>query len=209
MSDALHKARAQRILLALVLIQAAILLLMFAGNLSRLPEYLGFTAGAAGTPLAWLLAAATTVVYVWSASSLTDVRRYLFRIDGLKMLAVLAAVLAGIVEEVVFRKLVMDALDARGFGPVMQVAASALLFGIVHLAWGFKSMAAGINAAISTTLMGAALAIVFLVGGRSLAPCVVAHGLISGLIEPGLMLAALSGRIGLWRERSIPRSGLA
>jgi len=201
MSEALYLSRTQRILLSLLVIQAAILAIMFAGNPSRIPEYLGFAVGMQGTGLAWALAAVTTVAYVWSASSLSDVKHYLLRPDRLKLIAVLAAVMAGIIEEVVFRKLVMDALQTRGFGSAVQVAASALSFGIVHLAWGFKNLAAGINAALSTTILGAALAVVYIVGERSLAPCVVAHVLISGLIEPGLMLAAVSGRIGLWRER--------
>jgi membrane protease YdiL (CAAX protease family) len=181
-------------------IQAAIIAIMFSGNPTRIPEFFGFAAGRQGNALAWILAAITAVAYVWSASSLSDVKRYLYRPDLLKLIAVVAAVMAGIIEEVVFRKLVMDALQARGFGSVMQIAASALSFGIVHLAWGIKNIAVGINAALSTTILGAALAVVYIVGERSLAPCVVAHVLISGLIEPGLMLAAVSGRIGLWRE---------
>jgi membrane protease YdiL (CAAX protease family) len=200
MSEALHRSRTQRILVTLLVIQAAILALMFAGNPSRVPAYLGFSADGRGTGLAWTLAAITTFAYVWSASSLSDVKHYLFRPDRLKLIAVAAAVMAGVIEEVIFRKLVMDALQARGFGSLVQIAASALSFGVVHLVWGVKSLAAGINAALSTTILGAALAVVYIVGERSLAPCVVAHVLISGLIEPGLMLAAVSGRIGLWRE---------
>ena len=200
MSEALHRSRTQRILLSLVVIQAAILALMFPGNPSRVPEYLGFAVGRQGTGLAWTLAAITSFAYVWSASSLSDVNHYLFRPDRLKVIALAAAVMAGIIEEVIFRKLVMDALQARGFGSAVQVASSALSFGVVHLIWGVKSLATGINAALSTTILGAALAVVYIVGERSLAPCVVAHALVSGLIEPGLMLAAVSGRIGLWRE---------
>jgi membrane protease YdiL (CAAX protease family) len=202
MSEALHQAKAQRILLSLVALQAAILAIMFSGSPSKVPEYLGFAAGMQGTVLAWTLAAGVTLAYVWSASSLSDVKRYLFRLDRLKLIAVIAATMAGIIEEVVFRKLVMDALHARGFGSVLQVAASALSFGVVHLAWGIKSLAAGLNAALSTTILGAGLAVVYIVGDRSLAPCVVAHVFISALIEPGLMLAAVSGRLGMWREKT-------
>jgi len=202
MSEALHLLKTRRILLSLLAIQAVILAIMFSGNASRIPEYLGFANGMQDIGLAWALAAVTTVAYVWTASSLSDVRYYLLRLDRLKLIAVLAAVMAGIIEEVVFRKLIMDALHIRGFGSTVQVAASALSFGIVHLAWGVKNLAAGINAALSTTILGAALAVVYILAERSLAPCVVAHVLISALIEPGLILAAVSGRIGLWRERS-------
>lgn len=70
----------------------------------------------------------------------------------------------------------------RGLSPTLQVVASAVAFGLVHALWGFKSFAAGVNAVLSTTLLGAALAIVYVVGERSLAPCVVAHILITALI---------------------------
>lgn len=42
---------------------------------------------------------------------------------------------------------------------------------------------------------------VYLLADRSLAPCVVAHFLISALIEPGLMHAAVQDKIGIWRSR--------
>lgn len=69
-------------------------------------------------------------------------------------------------------------------------------WGAVHAVWGVKSWSAGLIAALSTTLLGAALGVVYLAGGRSLAPCVVANTLITALIEPGL----IPNRLGRWRE---------
>jgi membrane protease YdiL (CAAX protease family) len=48
---------------------------------------------------------------------------------------------------------------------------------------------------VATGMLGVALAIVFVVGGRSLAPCIAAHFLINALIEPGLVLAATRGEM--------------
>ena len=201
MTSALHLKQTQRILAALITIQGALLWLMFSGAPSRLPSYLGFAPGPHGTLFAWILATVTVVAYVGSASTIPAVRRWLFRLDRLKLLAVIAATMAGVLEEVIFRKLLMDALAERGFGPVTQVIASALAFGFAHAVWGLKSRAAGVNAVASTTILGAALASVYLAGDRSLAPCVVAHILITALIEPGLILAAVADRIGLWKEK--------
>lgn len=193
------------VLMAILIgIQLALLLLLFSGAPSKVPAYLGFTPGRAGTPWAWVLAALLTAVYVHSAAAISYVRLYLFRIDTLKYLALVAAVMAGVVEEVVFRKLLMDALMARGFGPVVQVVASALAFGLAHAVWGLRSLAAGLNAVLSTTVLGGALAIVYLAADRSLAPCVAAHAVITALIEPGLILAAIADRLGVWRERPQP-----
>ena len=77
----------------------------------------------------------------------------------------------------------------------MQIACSAVAFGIAHGTWGLLggSVHAAIGAAIATTILGAGLAIVYLVGRRSLAPCIAAHFLIDAVIEPGLLLAAVGG----------------
>jgi hypothetical protein len=201
MTSALHLKQAQRIIIGLIAIQGALLALMFSAAPAKLPGYLGFAPGLHGTATAWILATVITIAYVWSAATLSAVREWLFRFNGLKLLAIMAAVMAGVLEEVLFRKLVMDALMVRGFGPVMQVVASALAFGLAHGVWAFKSRAAGVNAVVSTTLLGAALAIVYIVGDRSLAPCVATHILITALIEPGLILAAVADRLGVWREK--------
>lgn len=180
-------------------VQAGILCILFFPAPEKVPAYLGFASGQSGSAVAWLLAALTVVPYVWSAAGIGPVKDYMFRADSLKLVAVLAALCAGIVEEVIFRRLVMDLLADGGYGSVIQIVASALSFGLAHAVWGFKSWRAAVNAILSTTILGAALAIVYIVGDRSLAPCVVAHVLISALIEPGLMHAAVQDKIGVWR----------
>lgn len=77
-----------------------------------------------------------------------------------------------------------------------QVTLSGLAFGIIHLLEGIKNKKAGVNAFISTSLLSFALAIVYLVSERSLAPFIVAHFMITALIEPGLLVAAKNDKIG-------------
>jgi hypothetical protein len=48
---------------------------------------------------------------------------------------------------------------------------------------------------VATTLLGLGLAVVYLLGGRNLAPCIASHFLVTALIEPGLLIAAFSGRM--------------
>ena len=57
------------------------------------------------------------------------------------------------------------------------------------------SVVAAIGASTATTVLGLALAIVYIVSGRVLAPCVVSHFLINLIIEPGLILAAVRGEM--------------
>jgi hypothetical protein len=59
-----------------------------------------------------------------------------------------------------------------------------------------KSLRAAIGATVATGFLGMMLAVVFLLAGRSLAPCSVAHFVINLLIEPGLVLAATRGEMG-------------
>ena len=74
--------------------------------------------------------------------------------------------------------------------------------GLIFVAHGgFKRIAAGVNAMLSTGALGIGLGIVYLVGDRSLAPCVVAHFMITALIEPGLIVAAVKDKLGYMRER--------
>lgn len=92
----------------------------------------------------------------------------------------------------------MDHLHAQGYGAIAQIAASGLAFGLVHLMWSLKNIAAGINAVLSTAILGCALRIVYILSDRSLAPCITAHFVITALIEPGLILAAVKDKLGYW-----------
>jgi len=107
------------------------------------------------------------------------------------------AVAAGILEEAVFRKTIMDAAMHHGLDAPAQVALSALAFGLAHGVWGLfgRSVRAAIGATVATALLGAALAVVYLIAGRSLAPCIAAHFAINLAIEPGLVLAATRGEM--------------
>jgi membrane protease YdiL (CAAX protease family) len=165
----------------------------------RLLSYLGFGPAATAGWLGWAAAALVAATYVWvSADRLPAVRENLLRPTLLKALAVVAALTAGVLEEVVFRKWLMDALQRHEMGALGQVLLSGLAFGLAHGVWGLmgRSLRAASGATIATGLLGAALALVYLLSGRNLAPCVAAHVLISALIEPGLVLAATRGEMG-------------
>jgi hypothetical protein len=164
----------------------------------RFVRYLGFAPGLSGNVTGWIAAAVVVVIFVALAMRLPSVRANLFRPSLLKLLAIAVAIGAGILEEVVFRRWTMNWLMAHGFGVVVQVLGAGLLFGAAHGVWGLmgKSVRAAAGATLATGFLGAMLAIVFLLAGRSLAPCVTAHFLINLFIEPGLVLAATRGEMG-------------
>ena len=98
-----------------------------------------------------------------------------------------------------FRKWLMNYLqDRHHAGVIVQIIISGLAFGLAHGVWGLmgKSVRAAIGATVATGILGIGLAIIFVVSGRNLAPCIISHFLINLLIEPGLVLAATRGEMG-------------
>ena len=87
----------------------------------------------------------------------------------------------------------------------MQVLATWLAFGLPHGIFGLikRNAMAAFRAAVITGVLGALLGIVYLIGGRILAPCITAHFLITLGLEPGLLMAAVTNE---WRfETALPK----
>jgi uncharacterized glyoxalase superfamily protein PhnB len=164
----------------------------------RLVGSLGFAPGRSGPALGWIAAFLTIVIFVTLALRLPSVRANLLRFSFLKVLALLVAISAGILEEVMFRRWTMNFLQEQGYGLALQVLGSGLIFGLLHAVWGLfgGNLRAAAGATVATGLLGIMLALVFIAAGRSLAPCVTAHFVINALIEPGIMLAAVRGEMG-------------
>ncbi len=191
--------KAALILGAIALFEGGFVILNFLQNGQKFLSYLGFDFDSkSGTLFGWLLALIVTAGFVLLSLRLPSVRANLFRPSVLKLLALVVAVFAGILEELVFRKLLMDYLSARGDNVFLQIILSGFAFGAMHGIWGLfgGSGRAALGATIATGLLGSALAIVYIASERSLAPCIVAHFLINLLIEPGLVLAAARGEMG-------------
>ncbi len=129
----------------------------------------------AGLVIAGPLRSSTTL-REWSA----------YRVSG----GLLAGVAAGFSEETVFRGFVISALAWGGMGVPAQVAGSAVLFGLAHVGWGAPggvSPRVALGAALPTAIVGALYALLYVWGGRSLAPLIVSHALTVCLIQPALL----------------------
>ncbi|PRX46953.1 hypothetical protein B0I33_10650 [Prauserella shujinwangii] len=160
-------------------------------------EVLGFGTVAEVSIWAWLLMVAVAVTYtVYTVKSVAFVDRHKGELSTLKIIGVWAAVVSGVVEEVVFRAKLMDWAMSAGFAPVTQVVISAVVFGAAHAAWiVFRGeLTVVLPVVIATTLLGAMLAVVYLVAGRNILPPIIAHTVINLVIEPWLILAAVAGK---------------
>jgi hypothetical protein len=162
-------------------------------------QNLGFERGSIALPLAWILAMITAIVYVlFTMKAIPLVLEKQSEISLFKLLGIISAVVGGIVEEVFFRRWIMDMFMSGGFAPILQILISGVTFGLAHTSWLLvkRDFKFAIPAILSTSVLGIFLAIIYLLGGRNLGPCIFAHVLINIVIEPWLMLSAVSGK---WR----------
>jgi hypothetical protein len=163
-------------------------------------QNLGFERESLAPALAWILATITAIAYVlYTMEAIPLVLAKQKEISLFKLLGILSAVVGGIVEEVLFRRWIMDMLMSGGIAPILQVIISGVAFGLAHTSWTLltkRDFKVTLPAILSTSVLGILLAIIYLVGGRNLGPCIFAHVLINIVIEPWLMLSAVSGK---WR----------
>lgn len=114
----------------------------------------------------------------------------------------MGALVSGLFKELVFRKLLMDYLHEQGFSNLIQIIASGVVFGLAHLVWGGKALSAAVNATFYTFFLGSGLALIYIASDRNLALCIVAHTIVTGLIEPGLIKSALLNKLGYFKEHT-------
>jgi hypothetical protein len=164
------------------------------GGTAALAKLLGW-GSAPIAPLAWLLAAAVAMIYAaLSMASLPFIRHHALDRHALKLLAIPFALVTGTFEELFFRQMIMNALLAHGSGLLVQIVLSGLAFGAAHAVWGVLggNMVAALKAMAFTTCLGVALAVVYLIAGRQLAPAAWSHIAINLIIEPWLVLAVIN-----------------
>jgi hypothetical protein len=168
-----------------------------------------YCANPPGTPLAWLLCALVTTAYIARAASRSPViRTYAFNplswgyFLGYRLFAICMAIVTGFFEEAFFRKSLMDIAQQHGYGAVLQVVVSALVFGVVHAIWVVfgGNFRAALAIVIATSSLGGLLAVVYLVGDRSIGPCIAAHIGLNLVLEPWLVISSATGS---WGKQSL------
>jgi membrane protease YdiL (CAAX protease family) len=177
------------------------------GNPPRFLRDLGFLSGPRGTPLAWSLGMVIAVLYAtYAIRNIPLVREHWHALSFIKLLGLLVAIAAAVVEEAFFRRMLMNILMQEGWSPVAQVVASGLVFGVAHASWALITghLVAGIGAMIATGTLGTGLGLVYILGDRSLAPVIIAHFVVTATIQPGIMFAAFSGQMRQYAPPTVP-----
>lgn len=164
-------------------------------------QNLGFAGDSLAPLTSWMLAIIVAIGYVaYTFRAIPFVARMQREISLFKVLGIVSAVVGGIVEEAVFRRWLMDSLMYGGIGPAVQIVSSGVVFGLAHAVWllAKREFKFALPAIFSTAILGFLLAAIYLLGGRNLGPCIVAHTLINIVIEPWLMLSSITGK---WKTR--------
>lgn len=150
-----------------------------------------------GSTGAWVLALSVAALNI--GSNLRFLPRmnvpisYAFAPRGFHLVAALAlGITAGCCEEVLFRGFLMKEFARAGYGRVMQVIIPGLSFGFAHLGYTVHGIGAAIGIMLPTALIGMIWGVAYLLGRRSLLPCVIAHFLNDATALPWIIFS-LSG----------------
>lgn len=174
------------------------ILLWYFGNPQQFIEHrIGINTEAFNNPIVWILTILIAIGYIiYTAKAVPFVRDQLFTFSWLKVIGIWAAFVSSIVEEILFRQVLMDWLKSLDYSIIIQVLASAIIFGIAHGAWIFLrgELKIAIPVIISTTILGGLLAILYIIADRNILAPIVAHILINLFIEPWLILSAVTGK---------------
>lgn len=172
------------------------IVLGFINNSIGFMNFMGFNECALKIPLAWLSSIILTIGYIaYTAHMMPLVRNNLFNFKGvLKWIGIYAALTGGIMEELVFRKILMDWLNVNDIVVVLQIFISGVVFGLVHLTWSFLggNLRIGIGSTLSTFILGLLLAVTYIISERNVLPVIFAHVTINLFIEPWLMVSVIN-----------------
>jgi len=136
-----------------------------------------------GTLVAWLIVLALQGGIVWLQlhSPMGPWARAPNHLNPYALLAsAIVAPAAAFGEEILFRGYIMDELKGGGFGRVLQVIISMLLFGAAHVTLA----SADWTIPVFTGLLGGLWSIIYLLGKRSLWPSIVGHMINDAVLAP-------------------------
>jgi membrane protease YdiL (CAAX protease family) len=192
--------KSRRITAIILIVMSLIMLSPIVQNISvgfKNPFFrnMGFRYGSVAPFYVWiisLLIAAGYLIYTFRAVPL--VFRQQKEMSIFKIIGLCSGLIAGIIEELLFRRWLMDFAMNNGIGNILQIAISGAAFGLFHAVWSLPggNIKFGLRASLSTTVLGLSLATLYVIGQRNIGPCIVSHSIISMTVEPWLLLAAVS-----------------
>jgi membrane protease YdiL (CAAX protease family) len=166
-------------------------------------QNLGFSRDTLAPFYSWILSLILSVSYIlYTFRKIPFVLKMQREISFLKFVGILSAFASGLLEEVIFRRWLMNITMSLGYGAVVQIVISGIIFGLAHSIWFLfkREIRFAISAVLSTSTLGVGLAMIYVISGRNIGPCIVAHVLINLVIEPWLMLSSVSSE---WKNKNV------
>ncbi len=122
---------------------------------------------------------------------------YAFAPRGLHLLAaILMGTTAGFCEEFLFRGFLMNEFAEAGYRRTAQVLLPGISFGLSHLAYATHGFLAAFGIILPTAILGMMWGIAYLLAGRKLLPCFVAHFLNDFTALPWIGFLMFKGSLG-------------
>lgn len=143
--------------------------------------------------LGWALAIVVAIAYsAYTVWAVPTARTIAIEWSWFRLLAIPLALLSGVLEEMFFRRVVMDALASNEVPLLVQILLSAALFAVVHGVWVLfaKSWRIATPVLCSTFALGVLLSLVYVASDRVIIPAILTHVAINLIIEPGLLHSA-------------------
>lgn len=106
--------------------------------------------------------------------------------------ALMMGITAGFCEEVLFRAFLMTEFAAAGYGKFLQLLIPGIAFGLSHAGYLNQGFVVWLGIMIPTALLGMIWGAAYLLGGRGLVPCMVAHFLNDSTALPWVMFMMLT-----------------
>ncbi|MFK3937622.1 CPBP family intramembrane glutamic endopeptidase [Alkalihalobacillus sp. NPDC078783] len=133
-----EKVKTSWILLIISSILTISIIYWYVGNPQRFIEVrIGYHAELLNNLMVWLFTLVIILAYsIYTVYAIPFIRSHLFTFNWLKIIGIWAAFATGIVEEVLFRQVLMDYLYTLNLSSVTQIITSGLAFGLAHGAWG-------------------------------------------------------------------------
>ena len=154
-----------------------------------------------GTWAGWLLALALAALSI--TSNLRFLPRmhipisYAFLPRGFHLYAALGlGITAGFCEEVLFRAFLMTEFAKAGYRKAAQVIIPGVGFGFAHTGYSSYGLLAAVGIMVPTAFLGMMWGVAYLLGRRSLVPCIVAHFLNDSTALPWILFFMISSSAG-------------
>lgn len=143
-----------------------------------------------GTAVAWLVVLLVQAGLIWFDSTFGPVGKAPGFLSPYALMAsALVGPCAAFAEETFFRGYLMDELRRGGFGAVLQCVLSGIFFGLAH--YSYVAGPGGWSIPVFTGALGVFWSFVYILGGRSLWPTIVAHIINDAVLIPSVFYLIL------------------